>query len=450
MTISGWLVIHPHVHVARTERDFLIYNTLNGGIVRGPATPAVRDVVRRIVDEANQGVAELTALDMDDASVVAFASEVRRAFAGDVVATDRVPKRPFQIAPTVVVNHALEAPRPGMREDASEVGRYLVELSLYVLGREHPRQPTGNAWYRQFLAPGSTSEHDARIDPEAIQPLLAQASSSPLSRINVLGDGLLDHPRLRELVTLLRDHPAHKHYYFDARDVAADELADRWRAVGFGPAPIRRLRVLGPGSEGPGPRADERFEIFVGPDCTVERLSAIEAARAAVAVPARYVFVVTSEAEVEQAETHRAALGLGSAALRPWFDGTNLRFFEEHVFVAEADVLGEPLPQKEILRRSAINPARFGRLTVLADGRVVASVNAEPLGRLGDDSLNVMVTRELRSGSSWLSARTRVEPCRECVFAAMCPPISDYTNVLGRFDTCTVERAPRERGVDVW
>lgn len=445
MSTSGWLVIHSHVHVARTEQDFVLYNTLNGRTIRGPRTPEVRELVRRAAIETNQGVAELDDDDLEDEAIAEFTSAVRSAFAGDVVDAGRSSRRPFQIAPTVVVNHALEAARPGLREDASEVGRYLVELTLYVLGRARPLHPETNERYRQFLAPASTSGSDAALDPAAIATLLDQASSSPLSRINVLGDGLLDYPRLGELVTALRGHSARKRYFFDARNLAAiDDLEQRWSALGQGAArPSRRLQILG---STPAPARGEagQIVIVVDPSVELQALQRTTAATATLGTTAHYSFVVASTQDYERTEAICAALGLRSVSVRPCFDGTNLEFFRDNVFVDEGDVLGQRLSHKEILRRGSINPGRFGRLTILPDGRVMASVQHEPLGRLGEDSLGSMVTRELRSGSSWLSSRASVEPCRSCVFSSLCPPITDQADSLGRFDTCTI----REEGSD--
>ena len=80
----------------------------------------------------------------------------------------------------------------------------------------------------------------------------------------------------------------------------------------------------------------------------------------------------------------------------------------------------------------------FWFFDLFAKWDVYADLNSEKLGNLEEDSISSMILKELKIGDSWLLLRRNVEPCKECLFSCLCPSISGYEKVIGRYNLCTV------------
>jgi pseudo-rSAM protein len=151
-----------------------------------------------------------------------------------------------------------------------------------------------------------------------------------------------------------------------------------------------------------------------------------------------FIFMIQDEHEFEKAESVVASLQIGNYDYQPLFNGENLEFFKENVFITKEEILGSKPGMNDIYARSEVNSLNFGKLIVSAAGRIYADVNASVLGILGKDSIYDVLYRETYHGKSWRRVRKNVEPCKRCTFQALCPPLSDYTYALGRNDLCHI------------
>lgn len=88
-----------------------------------------------------------------------------------------------------------------------------------------------------------------------------------------------------------------------------------------------------------------------------------------------------------------------------------------------------------------LNTNYFGRLTILPDGSIYSNLNTFSLGSL-EDSLYEIIFKELNEGKSWQNGRHK-EPCTECRFRWLCPPISNYEFVVGQYNLCTIDEDER-------
>ena len=152
----------------------------------------------------------------------------------------------------------------------------------------------------------------------------------------------------------------------------------------------------------------------------------------------RYVFYIISEEEFEKVEIFSEKYDLNNIDVRPWFNGHNLRFFEENVFLAEEDIKSQHPTRREIFANQIINTNYFGKLTVLPDGKVYANVSKSSLGKIGDN-LGELIKQEFVSGESWFFTRDMLEPCNRCLYRHFCPSPSDYEFRLGRNNLCNID-----------
>jgi len=122
--------------------------------------------------------------------------------------------------------------------------------------------------------------------------------------------------------------------------------------------------------------------------------------------------------------------------LIPIFNGDNLHFFEDNVFMGQEDFDNVFITKREIFSNQSINNNDFGKLTVLPDGSVYANVNMEKLGTVKDSPYSI-VHKELTEGNSWLRIRD-MKPCCDCVYQWLCPSPSNYEPAIGKPNLCHI------------
>ena len=124
-------------------------------------------------------------------------------------------------------------------------------------------------------------------------------------------------------------------------------------------------------------------------------------------------------------------------SLIPFFDGNNMRFFVENVFLNQKDILERKNSKIDIYHRQTFNLHDMGKLIQTSDGLYYSNLNFPSLGNSNDHILDV-ITRELNSGFAW--KRTRDEkPCIDCVFQYLCPSPSNYEIALNKNNLCFIK-----------
>jgi pseudo-rSAM protein len=125
-------------------------------------------------------------------------------------------------------------------------------------------------------------------------------------------------------------------------------------------------------------------------------------------------------------------------AFHPFYNGQNLAFFEQAVFVDRQSLSAARPSLQEIHSRQVMNPFHFGNLTLLSNGDIHAGINDPPLGQISQDSIYDLVFQEVSRGRTWRRTRKQVMPCGECIYAGLCPPLSNYEPALGRNNLCHI------------
>lgn len=78
------------------------------------------------------------------------------------------------------------------------------------------------------------------------------------------------------------------------------------------------------------------------------------------------------------------------------------------------------------------------KLTIIPDGKIYANINQPCIGKLGKDILYDVVYKEIYKGKSWRMTRLKTKPCTGCILSALCPPISNYEQIIGDYNVCKV------------
>jgi pseudo-rSAM protein len=120
------------------------------------------------------------------------------------------------------------------------------------------------------------------------------------------------------------------------------------------------------------------------------------------------------------------------------YEKFELDVFNKNIFNTLEDIFEAKPSQKDIFIRQAINQLNFGKLFILPDGSVYSNLNAPKLGTLQKHSLYDLIQKELYKQKNWFKLRKNDKPCKGCVYNLLCPPISTYEYVIGKYNLCNV------------
>jgi pseudo-rSAM protein len=413
---SYWFYLEPYVYsVVKGENAFL-YNTHNGKAILSRNQPMISRLLRRLKSEKNLYVVKLAERELAVPAIVRFVHKIRTYYMGDLINTALSDGKPFLMMPVLDIEGDVES----FKRDAPEmVGRdimiYLNELSLYINNVCGHNCPVCRDAYRQFLSCFSDSRRSSELEIGVIDELLEEVRGSRLFAINILGGDIFKYSDFGRLISLLERSPALKSFYVHYRNLVNHGEYLRLIANLNG-----ELNVLA--------------HFPLDRDVWAEQADLMNKHE----IRANYIFVVQREEEVALAEDIVATFKIEEPLLQPFFNGRNKTFFRKHVFINRAMILEARPSLKEIFSRMALNPQQFGKLTVLSNGDIYADINAFRLGKLGRDSLYDALYKEMYHGRSWRRLRTRVLPCRHCVYDVLCPPLSSYEYALGQNNLCHV------------
>jgi pseudo-rSAM protein len=414
-----WFYIEPYVFATIKRNDHvLLYNTHNGDFLEYKNQPLISRLVKKILAHDNLSVVKLTAASFAKPVVSEFVRQVRDKFLGDLLEVKRFPQKPVQMVPFLniekdVAKFKVDAPdRVG-----EDLMTYLSEISIHLTNECRLGCRDCSTAYLQIphctKKIGSPIRH---LSLSKIEDVFQEATGTSLFRLNFLGGNVLLYPYLDGLLELLERIKAVKSFYIHYQNI---DSRDR---------KLEALRRLRGGAE-----------IVVLVDFPLNRRVFDDAVEylSQLGVDTTFCFRVKDEGEVEAVESLEFG-GANGTLLLPYFDGTNLDFFERNVFLSEEIILGVKPTFRDIFSRQAINGNNFGKLTVFPNGRVYSNVNVPSLGNINRHSLYEIVYKELLQGRSWRLSRCHIKPCNRCIFEALCPPISNYEMVLGRNNLCDI------------
>ncbi len=417
-----WFYLEPFVFsIVKGKNQVALYNTHSGDFLEYSDAPDIIRLVKRLAARENLYVVPLSESMLAKPEINAFIKKVRERFMGDLLDQRHFPHRPVQMMPFLNIEKDAEK----FKKDAPErVGEdlmtYVSEISLYLTNRCLINCTECHGAYRQFLH--CTRIPDKRVvhlPLDAVENIFKESTGTSLCRFNLLGGDILEYPHLEELIPRLQDIKPLKSVYFHYKSISNNH--EQLRAV--------RL-----------PKDSSEINVLVHFPIDQRRLRLCQEYLNPLGLETTFFFPVKNELEFETAmEADIGARG-SNKRLLPFYDGTNLEFFEKNVFLTREIILEAKPSLQDIFSRQAINGNNFGKLIVFPDGGIYSNVNFPALGNINRISLYDAVYKEMLQGKGWRLSRRRVKPCSRCVFEALCPPLSNYELAIGRNNLCDIWR----------
>ena len=428
---SYWFFLEPYVFATVKRNDHaLLYNTHNGDYLEYKNQPVISRLIKQLLAHKNLYVIKMTGKMLENALISRFVHEARATFMGDLLDLKHFPHKPVQMMPYLniekdVARFKIDAPdRVG-----EDLMTYVGEISIYLTNQCRLRCADCPDSFKQFphctRKDGSPAKH---LPLSTIERLFRELAGTSLFRVSFLGGDVLLYPFLEDLIEILQKFRAFKSFYIYFENIL--NSSGKFET-------LRRLE------------GDTELIVLLDFPLDASRFADLVELVTDLGLETTFCYRVKNESEAEMAEEiHRKSPNV-LYQLQPYFDGTNLDFFERNVFLSKDIILGARPTFRDIFSRQAFNGNNFGKLTMFPGGGVYSNVNLPKLGNINRHSLYEIVYQELLRGRSWRMSRSRVKPCNGCVFEALCPPLSNYELVMGRNNLCDVLSSrggkPREK-----
>lgn len=421
---SFWLYIHPHVHMSYKRSHVIFYNTLNGALLEYRDCD-IRRMVGKLNYDWNLNVIRLRKDELTP-KVDSFIHDIRRFFIGDVIEASIKRYKPVQLKPIPKLKKISKELLTSMNKsllEMDEIYDCLDHVTLYINEDCQLDCTLCNDAFRQFTFCHKSDRAKNELDIDDLRGLFEELQRFRLIQLDIIGGNIFRYSKLAELFQLLHGFKTNKHFY-----VHILNIKERLNVDFFSEDRSNVLDVL----------------IHLPMDRSLfkqkaEYLNKLDVKKV-------FHFVVNSEDNLTQSEQLISDFQIEEFRFHPFFDGSNLDFFKEHVFIDKESLLSNRLSMNEIFTREKLNASDFKKITVRSDNSIYANVNHSLIGVLGKDRLTRTIARELNDGKSWNRVRKYVSPCKSCVYNALCPPISNYEYVLKRYNLCNIYMDRNEKG----
>jgi len=407
---KNYLYVESYVYPFKEGEKVLLYNSLNGNILEFDVKRNVENIISELVKPENNGVIEV---ENGDIKVLeSFIKKLRESYSGDLIYSETKP-----VIMTPILN--LQSDIVRMKSDiyrsvGEKIMKYLKTITFYINSDCRKDCNICMSLHKQFMF-CKKGKRD-KLEVREIMKVLREAEGSGLMEIKIIGGNVLLYDELEKLTNEISELKYSKQFYinygniidypdkiiiFKNKEVLVKVLVEPWYR---GKDLKEALKLL------------NSLRIDYGVEFVIKNLSNYER-----------VEVIIGDLKIED-----------KSELRPYYTGENIDFFRENVFIEKEDIREEMLDFKEINGRRVLNFNDFGRLIVFEDGSVYANVNNKKIGNIKIDSLYELIYREMDKGESWLKTRDKVEPCKTCLYKYLCPPISNYEYVIGKFNLCKI------------
>lgn len=395
MMSNNYLYLYPDTFFFNGKSKMLLYNTVNYKILEIKSDPVLTDLQNYLMQLENSYCIQL-----DESLFLQYKSlwdEIMNEGFGDIVCTSSSREKPVSYPPVLKINRDIDSIRYDYgKKRAGYILQYLNEVTVYLCGNN--KYVTAE-YYKQTTYPVLSND---KLSENRVIKLVESTKGGALKVINLLGD-----PQIlsgyTNLFQILKNRDIHVNFYILHENFVKDKNIAEIIPPDFNIVILYERASL------------KEINPFYDATC-----------------------FITNEFDIKEVEQFLS--GDKNKAKRveliPIYTGENLHFFEENVLITKAEVLSSKLSKQDIFIRMALNINYFGKLIVLPDGNIYSNVNCPPLGTI-DNSLYELIYKELNEAIAWCNVRNK-EPCIQCQFRWICPPISNYEFVINQYNLCTV------------
>lgn len=374
-TKEYWFTFEPYIHVSLKKGKALVYNTLDNEYLIVTDKDAL-SFLSRITKEENFGVIKVLPEDWEKEAINKLITKSRNLFFGDLYDCSLSSRKPIQFYPKLNLQEEVEHIK---KLDPNHVG---TKMYSYL--------------YQITMELGALK--NAELD-NFVSVIFKQLVNSHIRRLIIIPS---TSEQIEYILAKLKKYEQLKLYV---------NLFLNPELLSFIPN-------------------DSELPIIL--DLNNTEYTKIENTKIS------YLIKVQSASELELFSEWIDKNQIENYKIEPIYNGDNLDFFKEHVFINKEDILSKPISMQSIMRNQVLNVNDFGKLHIDAEGNVFSNKLFPSIGNIYTNTLRQLVHKEMIEGKAWLRTRTNV-PCSDCVFQWLCPSLGDNEILIGKDNLCSIK-----------
>ncbi len=394
-----WLILEPYSYFQITGDDLMIANTISNKVLVFRNKP-------KLVSFFFSRCQLIRQEDLNNNEVCDFINKIKANEMGDIMDTHYSNDLPVSIMPKL--NFRIDV----LKESIKNYQFWPWECTIYLTSKCDHNCNICHSAYKQFKYCTSLKQ-DSELNIAQIYNFLnvIYENNKP-AVINIIGGNVLNYKYLSPLLEKLKELPATKKFFINYKHVN-DRIND---FTGFF---IKQNSV---------------FVILVEMPADVKNLTNVKNILKSRQILHLYQFVIKSSDDFETVEKTIADQNIENYSISPFYDGTNMSFFEDEIFRDEEDIQSTVPSLSEIYLKGEINSSEINSLTILSNGSIYSNINGSEIGNISTFKMSMMPY----NNNNWGTLRNRLNTCRDCIYNVLCPPISNYEYAIGRNNLCLI------------
>ena len=417
-----YLIIEPYVHINITKDGILLYNTLNSLSIEIENDSVLFATLKNLNDDFF--VLEISRFLLKSKQFKLFVRKMYSGFFGYLLRESRKNK-PNQIMPKLMID--LDEPIEQARDNNSLLEYPLENLffiSLYLNNKSKEIANSVYTEYKQFNCPISRCETDniQELKYDTLNKLFKMIVKSSILKIDIYGGNFFEYYKYYNLIELLKQKSIKYDFHIYADDLlfSIENDKDIYNKIQAIIALNYSVNIY-----------IRHNEVNAVKDVLINiKKSDVDDNSI------RYIFIIEDDKQFDKVEHIIGELNIRKFKLQPFYNGFNLSFIKDNVFLTKDEILNTKNKQIDILKNTKINLNEFGKLRILPNEDVHSNLNLPSLGKLKNNDIPYFVNKEMLHGNSWFKSRNRVKPCNNCNLSGLCPPVSNLEYTLSKNNLC--------------
>lgn len=402
-----WFYLEPYTFIFQTDNQAVIYNTLNSAYLICPDHPIIQSIIKEWSDGRNGYGTSLADKDLKNIIVKDFVIKIRESFSGDCVVFDKNKCKPYLFKPHLYLNTTI---RVKQEKENSALGEHILqnlhEVTFYLPTSCNMQCKECKSYYKQMNHCVVCKEKILNIEDYKV--LLHKIYLSGIQRVNIIGGDLLKNKFAQIFIEELPKYDFKKVFYINYKH--------------FSTLYTNLLSIK-----------DSEINVLIHSEDISTNLSEMMLSFSHYAI--KWNFIVISAHDICKVDECNLSKEY-QIKIIPYYNGHNLEFFKEYIYLDLEDIIEEPISRKTIFRHQVLNDNFFGKLFIMPSGEVFSNLNFKPIGNIKNFSLKELVYKEIIDSKAWLKVRNKETPCDMCINRDLCPPLSNYELVIGKANLC--------------
>lgn len=402
-----WFFLESYIYVNIKSSVVLLYDTYSGKNISVESVVAVQ-MVNKIYEDKNLGCIELRQSDLMISEAYSFVNCVVVNGMGKLLDQSVHPIKPVILLPILSLNFDVEKFRDNENSDlflSRDISKYLLDVNIILNSSCQQKCLQCRNYHKQFLC---CNKHFLQSDlpKDSLISLLRQINYFPVRTINITGGNIYLYHCLDVFNVSNGNCKKEFNFYVHYLNYEENDNID-----------------------------SQSIHLIINTPVNLSKLHHVHFLTKEKNV--KYHLIVEDEEQYIALESLMAEMEIDNFEVHPYYNGQNMQFFEDNVYLSKDDIFASTISMREIFRNQKLNANFFGSLYILPNGEIKSNLNKETIGHIGVDRIIDVIHREMMQNTAWRQIRSS-EPCKSCLYQYLCPPLSNYEIVLNKQNLCHI------------